>query len=193
MDNRRDEMPVEFDNLLRWLGPDTATGAQQYVEVRKRLISLFEFRGSECPEELADETLDRTARAIMKPCFSFDGNPMAYMRGVARNVWLESRRRNRPVSQESLPELADTLAQSADDTPEKEQIFGCLDQCLAKMPGNKRGLLLRYYQGEKSEKIDGRMRLAQETGLELNALRLQVFRLRNSIRQCVESCVNRPK
>jgi DNA-directed RNA polymerase specialized sigma24 family protein len=187
------DTPVELDNLLRWLGPDVAKGAQQYVEVRKRLISLFEFRGSESPEELADETLDRTARAIMKPGFTFDGNPIAYMRGVARNVWLESRRRNHPVSQESLPELADTLAQSAADTPEKEQIFGCLDRCLARMPSNKRGLLLRYYQGEKSEKIDGRMRLAQETGLELNALRLQVFRLRSSIRQCVESCVNWPK
>lgn len=187
------ETPVELDNLLRWLGQDTATGARQYVEIRERLATLFAFRGCESPEELADETLDRTARAIMKPGFIFDGNPMSYVRGVARNVWLESRRRTRTVSQESLPELADTLSQSPADAGEKEQIFGCLDGCLAKMPDNKGGLLLRYYKGEKSEKIDGRLRLAQEAGLEVNALRLQVFRLRNSIRQCLEICMNRTK
>jgi DNA-directed RNA polymerase specialized sigma24 family protein len=183
------ETRVNLDNLLHWLGSDTATGAQRYVEVKSRLIALFEFRGCDSAEELADETLDRTARAILKPGFMFDGPPMAYMRGVARNVWLESRRRNRMVSQESLPELADTLAQSAADTTEKELIHDCLDGCLVRMDGDKRALLLGYYQGQKSAKIDGRLRLAQERNLELNALRLQVFRLRNTIRQCLERCL----
>ena len=93
------------------------------------------------------------------------------------------------VSQESLSELPDTLAQSAADTTEKELIHDCLDGCLAQMDGDKRALLLGYYQGQKSAKIDGRLRLAQERNLELNALRLQVFRLRNTIRQCVERCL----
>jgi DNA-directed RNA polymerase specialized sigma24 family protein len=187
------ETPADLDNLLHWLGPDTATGAQQYVEIRKRLMTLFEYRGCDSPEELADETLDRTARAILKPGFMFDGNPMAYLRGVARNVWLESLRRFRTVSQESLPELADLAAQTPEEIADRELLFGCLDRCLAQMAPDKRSLLLRYYRGEKSAKIDGRLQLAQERGLESNALRLQVFRMRNIVRLCVESCVRRTK
>jgi DNA-directed RNA polymerase specialized sigma24 family protein len=183
------ETPIDLNNLLHWLGPDTATGVHRYLEIRKRLAALFQFRGCDSAEELADETLDRTARAILKPGFTFDGDPMAYIRGVARNVGLESRRRNRTVNQESLPELPDTPARPAADTAEKELIHECLDRCLARMNGDKRELLLRYYQGQKSAKIDARLRLAQERNLELNALRLQVFRMRNTIRQCVESCL----
>jgi DNA-directed RNA polymerase specialized sigma24 family protein len=187
------ETPADLDNLLHWLGPDTATGAQRYVEIRKRLMTLFECRGCDSPEELADETLDRTARAILKPGFMFDGNPMAYLRGVARNVWLESLRRFRMVSQESLPELADLVAQTPEEIAGKELLFDCLDRCLAQIAADKRSLLLSYYQGEKSAKIDRRLQLAQERGLESNALRLQVFRMRNTVRQCVESCVGRAK
>jgi DNA-directed RNA polymerase specialized sigma24 family protein len=187
------ETPADLDNLLHWLGPDTSAGAQRYVEIRKRLVTLFECRGCDSPEELADETLDRTARAILKPGFMFDGNPMAYLRGVARNVWLESLRKFRTVSQESLPEFADMVAGKPDESAGKETLFDCLDRCLAQMAGDKRSLLLRYYQGEKSAKIDGRLQLAQERGLELNALRLQVFRMRNTVRLCVESCLSRTK
>ena len=115
---------------------------------------------------------------------------MAYLRGVARNVYLESLRKNRTVSQDLLPELADTVAQSPLDNSGIEPIHDCLDRCLARLTDDRRALLLRYYQGEKSCKIDGRLQLAQEKGIELNALRIQVFRLRNIVRQCVEVCAD---
>jgi DNA-directed RNA polymerase specialized sigma24 family protein len=182
------ETPADLDNLLLWLGPDTDAGARRYVEVRQRLITLFQCRGSVSPEELADQTLDRTARAIAKPGFTFEGNPIAYLRGVARNVFLESLRKNRTVSQEELPELADTIAHPETSNSGIEPVYACLEGCLSRMADDKRDLLLRYYQGEKSVKIDGRMQLAKERGIELNALRIQVFRLRSSVRRCVESC-----
>jgi hypothetical protein len=49
-------------------------------------------------------------------------------------------------------------------------------------------LLIRYYRSDKRAKIDGRQLLAEELGLGLNALRIQVFRLRNAMRRCVEKC-----
>lgn len=182
------QTPEDLDNLLLWLGQNTTSGARQYEEVRRKLIGLFEYRGCEAPEDLADETLDRTARAILMPGFTCDGNPIAYLRGVARNVYFEWLRRSRAVSQETLPEIADTVAEVPSD--EVETLFDCLEQCLAKLPSDKRALLLRYYSGERAAKIDGRMRLAQEVGIALNGLRTQIFRLRKVVRRCVEACKN---
>jgi len=182
------ESPADLESLLRWLAQGAPTGAQQYVEIREKLIVLFRFRGCGDPGELADTTLDRTARAILKPGFAFEGNPIAYLRGVARNVYLESVRGNRTVSQETLPGFADTVAQVSPNDPSIEQLHECLDRCLARLASDKRDLLLRYYRGEKSAKIDGRLQLAQEEGVELTTLRLQIFRLRNVVRRCVESC-----
>jgi DNA-directed RNA polymerase specialized sigma24 family protein len=184
------ENAADLDNLLLWLGPDTEVGARRYVEVRQRLIALFQCRGCVDSGELADQTLDRTARAILKPGFTFEGNPIAYLRGVARNVYLESLRKNRTVSQDVLPELADTAGQPMLSNSGTERLYDCLDHCLSQLTDEKRAILLRYYHGEKSGKIDGRLQLAQEKGIELNALRIQVFRLRNVVRQCVELCAD---
>ncbi len=178
----------DLNNLLLWLGQDTATGARQYVEMRQKLVAIFQFRKCEAPEDLADETLDRTARAILKPAFAFEGNPIVYLRGVARNVYLESLRRNRTISQEALPELADTISQTPSNDPGVEPLYACLDRCLAQLPSDKRALLLRYYHGEKSAKIDRRSQMAQQEGIGLNTLRIQLFRLRKVVRRCVESC-----
>jgi DNA-directed RNA polymerase specialized sigma24 family protein len=179
--------PADLENLLLWLGPNTDAGARKYVEVRQRLIALFHFRGCSGPEELADQTLDRTARAILKPGFVFEGDPMAYLRGVARNVYLESRRKSR-IDGQVVSHEVDSVPQAPLDNSGAEPLFLCLDRCLAQLAEDKRTLLLRYYQGERSAKIDGRLQLAQERGMELNALRIQVFRLRNVVRQCVERC-----
>lgn len=179
------QTPADLDNLLLWLGKDTRTGAREYVEVHRKLTGLFALRGCEAPEALADATLDRAARAIQAPGFTFQGSPITYLRGVARNVYLESIRRSRPVSQDTLPEIADR-----DSHPfgEVEQLYQCLDHCLARLPSDRRALLLRYYAGEKSAKIDGRTRLAQEEGISQNNLRIQIFRLRKVVRRCVEVC-----
>jgi len=182
------ESPADLNNLLLWLGQDTATGARQYVEMRQKLVAFFEFRGCQAPEDLADETLDRTARAIIKPGFAFVGTPIAYLRGVARNVYLESRRKPRIISQETLPELTDAVPQRPSNDSGIEPLYACLDQCLAQLPSDKRLLLLRYYQGEKSAKVDRRSNMAQQEGIGLNTLRIQLFRLRKVVRQCVENC-----
>jgi DNA-directed RNA polymerase specialized sigma24 family protein len=179
--------PADLGNLLLWLGPNSEAGAHRYIEVRQKLAALFRFRGSSAPDELADQTLDRTAQAILRPGFVFQGDPMAYLRGVARNVYLESLRKNR-VDGRDVSHEVDSVPQPALDNSGIEPLFQCLDRCLAMLDEEKRTLLLRYYQGERSAKIDGRLQLARERGMELNALRIQVFRLRNVVRRCVERC-----
>ena len=83
------ESPESMRAFLIWLGGDTASGARRYEEIRQRLILLFRYRGCHVAEELADETIDRTARAVLKTDFQFEGDLLAYFRGVARNIYLE--------------------------------------------------------------------------------------------------------
>jgi DNA-directed RNA polymerase specialized sigma24 family protein len=175
--------------LLQWLGGgDDVSGACSYEDVRQKLILLFRCRGCFQAEELADEAIDRTARALLKPDFAFDGQPIAYIRGVARNIYLEWLRKRRYANPESISESGLELAAPSHSTGDRETLFACLDRCLNTLPGDKKSLLIRYYRNEKREKIDDRQLLAEEIGIALNALRIQVFRLRNSMRQCVEKC-----
>jgi len=185
------ESPEVMRTFLIWLGGDLSSGARRYEEIRQRLILLFRYRGCHIPEELSDETIDRTARAVLKPDFQYRGDQLAYFRGVARNVFLEWLRRERriptePIPEEGLEAPAPESAASMGDAPEV-----CLDLCLNSLPSARKTLLIRYYQCEKRAKIDDRQLLANELGIGLNALRIQVFRLRNSLRQCVEGCKGR--
>jgi DNA-directed RNA polymerase specialized sigma24 family protein len=91
-----------------------------------------------------------------------------------------------PIS-EVHPDLPSPEMPSED----KEIRSACLERCLDILPDAKRALLLRYYGSEKRAKIDGRQLLANEEGIGLNALRIQVFRLRNTVRECVENCLER--
>jgi DNA-directed RNA polymerase specialized sigma24 family protein len=185
------ETPEALQALLLWLGDNDASGASRYEEVRRKLVLLFRCRGCFLAEELADETIDRTARALLRPDFTFDGQPIAYMRGVARNVYLEWLRKQRRTSLESISESYLELPAAAQRTDDQESLYACLDRCLNALPGDKRTLLIRYYRNEKRPKIDDRQLLAEEIGIGLNALRIQVFRLRNTVRECVEKCHSR--
>ena len=183
------ESPEVMEDFLLWLGEDHASGERMYEEIRRKLILLFRYRGCHVPEDLADETIDRTARAVEKPGFQFHGEPAAYMRGVARNVYREWLRKERRLHTEPIPEGNFELAAQASPGNEKDELLqSCLERCLSALPSAKRSLLLRYYQCDKREKIDGRQLIAKELGIGLSGLRVQVFRLRNLLRQCVEKC-----
>ena len=186
------ESPEDLNRLLLWLGENTAVGAQKYEEIRDKLIFLFRVRGCSAAEDLADETIDRTARALSKPGFSFTGNPIAYFRGVAHNVHLESLRHNRRFVPELPEEISDPSAGADCNNLESEESSRrteeCLERCLNRLPSQNRALLLGYYQGEKQSKIGKRQQLAEE-GSGINALRIQVFRLRKTVRICVETCL----
>jgi DNA-directed RNA polymerase specialized sigma24 family protein len=182
------ESSEALHTFLLWLGGDDASGARMYEDVRQKLVLLFRCRGCFPAEELADETIDRTARALLKPGFICDGQPIAYMRGVARNIYLEWLRKQRGAPVESISEPYLELPAPVQSTEGREVIYACLDRCLNALPQEKRSLLIRYYRNEKKSKIDDRQLMAEEVGVGLNALRIQVFRLRNTVRKCMERC-----
>jgi DNA-directed RNA polymerase specialized sigma24 family protein len=176
-----------FEALLLKLGPDREAAGQRYLQLRQRLVAVFEYRRCPRPEELADETLDRVARRLLEMGSEFvGGDPARYVFGVAWNVARESFRR--PASAQ-LPDGWESrlVASASDDEEGAEQ--SCLEHCLERLsPADKR-LVLDYHQGERSARIRGRSDLARDLGLSPNALRLKIHRLTSRLRECVLGCV----
>jgi len=174
-----------FDKLLESLAPDRDSAANKYLEIRANLLKFFEWRGCPFPEDHADETFNRVARKIV------DGeeirNHAAYIIGVARLLVLEIIKAN-TKQREALNEL-----QAVDTTYDElaEIRIECLQNCLQQLPADSRELIMEYYQGDKSAKIENRKRLGTRLGLTINTLRMRAQRLRDRLQVCVESCVSK--
>jgi DNA-directed RNA polymerase specialized sigma24 family protein len=168
-----------FDALLGWLDPNSERAGEKYEDIRRRLVKIFSCRGCAEPEDLADETINRVTSKLPSVEANFVGDPSRYFYGVANKVHLEYRRR-KPVP-DPPP------APSYDENIEKE--FDCLERCMEKLTAENRLLVIEYYQDEQQAKIDHRKRLAEQLGITINALRIQAFRIRVSLLECVTTCL----
>ena len=179
-----------FDSLLAALEPDRDRAADRYLEVRRNLVRLFEWRACPSPEEYADETLNRCARKVGEGEEIRD--VATYAIGVARMLLREmSRDRAKDaVPLEDAPELR-TMPHEIDD--ESERRMDCVRKCLGQMTSENRDLILHYYHGEKGDKIQNRKGLTQLFGLGASGLRMRALRLRQSLQLCSENCLRRPK
>src|SRR5262245_51574386 len=83
---------AEFQRFLAWLAAEWPGGGR-YIQLPARLERLLKCRGCDRPDGLADETLDRVAHKIDVVARNFEGDPAAYVHGVARRVFLEDTRR----------------------------------------------------------------------------------------------------
>ena len=168
-----------FDDLLRFLGEDSEVAGLKYEEVRQRLISIFIHKGSHEPERLADETINRVARRSGELAETYEGDPIRWFIGVARNVFWESVK-SRP----------DPLPMPESDPPEvKEARQKCLDNCMDDRSPEEQQLILEYYTGEKTAKITHRKSMAAEREWSLNTLRIRAYRIRKGLQECVFSCM----
>jgi len=176
---------ADLARLLERLGPDEAHAALEYERLRRTLVRFFDWRGIGPPDECADQTIDRLARKLEETVVD---DLWSYALGIARLVLLEYRRR--PVVS-SIEAAGDPPApQSAPALDEDEQLHECFERCLTGLPADGRTLILRYYLGERSEKISNRRQMAATLGLSENALRSRVQRLRDRLEQCVRACVH---
>src|SRR5439155_10912346 len=79
-----------FDRLLDSLSADREDAGRRYLEIRRNLVRLFEWRGCSTPDEWADETINRCARKI------WEGEEIrdvaTYCIGIARMVVREMSR-----------------------------------------------------------------------------------------------------
>ena len=173
-----------FEGLLALIGPDRDAAAERYLEIRRNLVRLFEWRGSSTPEEYADETMNRCARKIA------EGNEIrdlpTYSIGVARMLLREMSRasaRERALSDIPEPRVAPPEPELEDARAE------CLRKCLAQLSAAHRDLVLNYYTGEKGDQIRKRKNLTHSLRIPASTLRMRVLRIRESLQLCTTTCV----
>ena len=170
------------------------------IILRRRLIKFFEWRGAFFPEELADETLNRTARKIDEG-EEIEKNVTALALGVAHFVFLETTKHpnNRRTPLEDLIPVAAPPDQGGEDD-DLRAVY--LRECLRGLSKENRELIIEYYGEEGRAKIEDRKALAEKLGISLNALFSRAKRIRDRLEQCVtqrlkikwsDASVRRPK
>jgi RNA polymerase sigma factor (sigma-70 family) len=184
-----------FEGLLIWLDSDRDRAGQRYEYIRRALIKFFAAQGCGHAEDLADETITRVAHKVGTLAGTYEGDPALFFYGVAKNVRREYLKSISRVSVGNTAHIQDraqhvTAAASAGDAEALlEARSECLAKCLRVLPDEQRELVIKYYENEKSAKIDGRRVLAERHQLSINALRLKACRLRQSLRKCVVKCM----
>jgi len=186
-----------FDKLLLTLDADRETAATKYEKIRGRLADFFEYRGCSSPDDYADATINCAAKKLSEGCEIYSSNPLSFFIGIARNILAEYWEQA-PKRAASLEDLTDgehpredpsEAMQREEELDRSERELNCLKQCLQDVAPQNRDLIVSYYVGEKSQKINNRKRLAAELDIAPANLRLRAFRLREKIESCVRSCL----
>lgn len=167
-----------FDRLLSWLNPDRERAGKRYESIRRKLIQIFAARGAAFPEEMADECFNVVIRKLPEIIGTYVGEPEFYFVGVARNVYLEWLRKQRPI--EPPP--------ASPNPPELEIHLVCLDDCLSHLPDRSREIVIEYYRHDKRAKIAHRAAVAGHLRIAPGALRLRAHRIRQVLEKCVLEC-----
>ncbi len=169
-----------FEKLLRWLDPDRDKAGEKHEKIRLRLIRIFACRGCCEAEDLADQTVNVVLSKIDWLLENYVGDPALYFYGVAKKI--------HPPKPKPLPDPPTPNP----DHDELEQVCRYLDDCLDNLPSADRGIILRYHQGEKQEKIQNRKKLAEELKISRNALRIKVCHIHSRLKECVERRLRQP-
>jgi hypothetical protein len=174
----------DFEEVLLWLDsvpdgvvPDRDRGAVKYEKIRERIIRIYRTRGCSRADEVADESLERFANKAKKLRLTYKGDPALYIYAIAKRVYREILRAE---SQTITPPIDRT------DSDEVELRHAWLEHCLKLLKPEARDLILRFYFGEKREKIENRKKLAEELGITSRALSLRALHIRQKLYDCVK-------
>lgn len=176
-----DEVSVEsWQALLAALGSSPVEQARAYEALRERLLLFFRSRAAPATDRLADEVLNRLADKLASG-IEVHRSVTALALGMARLVWLESRRQEvRDTG--AAEQLRDPVA--ADD--EQDAWLAAIEDCLGRLESGDREQLLDYHRLRGRAKIAARKAMAERAGTTVNALRLRMMRLRRRLSECIE-------
>jgi DNA-directed RNA polymerase specialized sigma24 family protein len=165
-----------FDRLFQLLEPDAQSIEEGFHQCRFKLVKFFAWRRCEDPDNLADETINRLLKNVHAGQEISADKPYSYVYAIASHVFMEYLRAKKRsgviIDIDEVQEMAGP-----------EAVDDCQKQCFEQLSHEKRELLARYYLDD-----DERDRIAEEQGLSLNALRLQVHRIKHGLRRCWADC-----
>ena len=180
----------EFESLLNWLSDDREVAGEKYEQVRRGLIRFFRFKGCGNAEDLADETISRVAARINSLDVYKDTKVITYFYGFAANILFEYKRAvNREIAHD------DSLLLASQIQPDSENDFdcrtACLRDCLNMLSAEDRRIFIEYYSDTTTKKMETRRKIAQRLNCEVKTLHVRVFRLRSSLKVCINKCVGK--
>ena len=146
---------------------------------------MFAAKGLCDAEALADETINRVADRLPEIGAEYDGKPVHYFRGVARNIIFEASRR-KEIATDSVPERPTKQIDVSDE-------YNCLVRCLTFLSSKDRDLILDYHVYEGHDKVVNHLAMAEENNVSINNLRVKAFRIRERLEKCVRECLERLK
>lgn len=111
-----------------------------------------------------------------------------WLRGIARNLVLNERRKDARRSRLLHASLADVLAAETEDGApapgDVPVLVAAMNECVAKLPERSRELLRRRYAGDENAST-----LARALDMSAQAVRQTLVRIRALVRSCVEAKV----
>lgn len=189
MPKKSETQPASLNDLLAWLHPDRELAVATYLDLRFALIRIFSWNQCADPPGMADETFDRVSKKLPKLKETFEGNPKLFFYGVANNLIKEYRKQVKSYSPvEGMEPSVDPAQEAEEERPDRRE--ECLHLCLGKLTKDKRALILSYYAREKQAKIIHRAKLARELGVSPEALRARMLRIRVTLEDCIEQCLD---
>lgn len=188
MTDRNKLTPESFEALLDLFSEDREVAAREYESLRSGLERYFQFKGGSDPTGLANETIDRVASKIEGFDRTRNARPTAYFYGFASKILLEDRRASSrevelSVDQHSLPA-------PRSDTQSDELRLDCLDTCVRSLNASEKDLFVGYYVNEPQDRKLARHRLCERNVCSPAALYTKIFRVKTSLRTCIENCVS---
>jgi RNA polymerase sigma factor (sigma-70 family) len=188
-----------FSALLVHFDPNPQRAVEKYEVMRLQLITFFSCRGCASACDLTDTTIDRVARRILEGENIPSAALASYFYGVARNVLREYFRH--PDTQHTSIDDVDFHEHPSEQSREArlrlndklslEQKLECLEDCLEELPLEMQGVIVSYYEGEESIKINNRQELAASLGISAGNLRIRVHRARAKLEKCITGCLER--
>lgn len=170
----------QFSLFLDWLCAEREKAGEEYERLRFRLLTFFSARRARFPEELADETINRVILKIGEETIE---NKLGYIYGVAKNIFLESLRKEKDHL--NIDEIS--LA-----APVASPVFSneCLNSCLGHLPPENRRFILDYFSESKAAKVELHKEMSGTAGASIEAVRMRVVRIKRKLKICVEDCMN---
>jgi DNA-directed RNA polymerase specialized sigma24 family protein len=166
--------------LLLRLDPNPVVAQEKYVQLHRKLLRFFEWRGCRHPDEATDDALDRLKRKLGQGKEIPDVH--AFVFGVAVRVAQEHLKKQKRALR--LTGQSRLIARKNED-PEREYQLQCLDLCIAKLPLASQHLIRQYYA------VKDRAELASSLSVNLNVLRIRACRIRDRIEECFFGCLER--
>ncbi len=185
----------DFDKLLDWLSADREKAGEEYENIRRGLVRLFQIKGCANPQDLADKTINRVAAKLSRLDLSKNPKPIFIFHGFARNIYREevspAGRKEEQLKTETendLEQQTRNLFSQADEYAARGR--ECLKDCFQNHEIYDRRLFVKYYCTKTSDRAQSRLDLAKEMNITLNSLQTKVYRMKLSLRDCIKNCLN---